>query len=123
MPMNTLEERIGQGGIYLPTVFFMTEEEVKNLKPAQMEIELTTKCAASCRFCCASSTSARKEEIFVTATPGDRAKQIVLEFEVQQPDIHEPAKQREVSTRDLAPRQAQPDELRREIRQGGVIMF
>ncbi|MBI4832449.1 MAG: radical SAM protein [Candidatus Lindowbacteria bacterium] len=36
-------------------------DAVKELKPTQMEIELTTKCAASCRFCCAASTSARTE--------------------------------------------------------------
>lgn len=40
MPMNTLEERIGQDGIYLPTVFFMTEEEVKNLKVDQLKSHL-----------------------------------------------------------------------------------
>lgn len=38
-------------------------EKIEKLMPAQMEVELTTKCAASCRFCHASSTSARTEEM------------------------------------------------------------
>jgi MoaA/NifB/PqqE/SkfB family radical SAM enzyme len=38
-------------------------EQAAAVGPAQMEIELTTKCAASCKFCCASSTSARTEEM------------------------------------------------------------
>ncbi len=49
-------------------------EKVEQLKPAQMEVELTTKCAASCRFCHASSTVARTEEM-----PLDDAKRLVDE--------------------------------------------
>jgi MoaA/NifB/PqqE/SkfB family radical SAM enzyme len=49
-------------------------DEVNEVRPAQMEVELTTKCAASCRFCCASSTAARTEEI-----PLDTATKLVEE--------------------------------------------
>ncbi|MBI5118448.1 radical SAM protein [Candidatus Poribacteria bacterium] len=49
-------------------------EQVEQLKPAQMELELTTKCAASCRFCCASSTSARTEEM-----PLESVKRVIEE--------------------------------------------
>lgn len=49
-------------------------DAVKELRPAQMEVELTTKCAASCKFCCASSTSARTEEMSL-----DDARQLIEE--------------------------------------------
>lgn len=49
-------------------------DAVRDLSPVQMEVELTTKCAASCKFCHASSTSARKEEI-----PLDKARRLIEE--------------------------------------------
>lgn len=49
-------------------------EAVNALRPLSLEIELTSRCHASCQFCHASSTSARAEEM-----PLDRAKQLIEE--------------------------------------------
>ncbi len=49
-------------------------EDVKAMRPSQMEIELTTKCAASCKFCLSASTPSRTEEV-----PFDDAKRLVEE--------------------------------------------
>ena len=56
-------------------------EKVKKLLPGQMEVELTTKCAASCRFCLSSSTSARTEEMTLEQSLGlvDEAADLGIE--------------------------------------------